>query len=205
MAESTRVADGNRDLTPARDAVLASVRVSAYPHLFAPLQIGNVTIRNRLMQTAHAKMYTANCVDSRRDHDYHVERAKGGIGLIVSGNRLVHPSAASGLPRISAWSYRREAIATDRLTTVAVHRDGAAIFVQLNHFGSTYASSEAADDPRVLWGPKGRIETPTPTPIRMRVVRSAIAAAMIAGRGIVPNSERWCSASQTESKPSSSA
>ena len=133
--------------------MLASGNVSAYPHLFSPLQIGNVTIKNRLMQTAHAKMYTANGVDSKRDHDYHVERAKGGIGLIVSGNRLVHPTAASGLPRISAWSYLREAIATDRRTTDAVHRHGAAIFVQLNHFGATYASSEAADDLRVLWGP----------------------------------------------------
>ncbi len=127
--------------------------MSAYPHLFEPLQIGNVTVRNRIMQTAHAKLYTANGVDSKRDHDYHVARAKGGIGLIVSGNRLVHPAAASGLPRISAWSYLREAIETDRITTDAVHEHETKIFVQLNHFGATYATSEGADDLRVLWGP----------------------------------------------------
>jgi 2,4-dienoyl-CoA reductase-like NADH-dependent reductase (Old Yellow Enzyme family)/thioredoxin reductase len=92
-------------------------------------------------------------VDSERDLYYHVERAKGGVGLIISGNRLIHPTSASGLPRISAWSYLREGIDVDRRITQAVHEHGTSMFVQLNHFGAVFGSSESPDDWRVLWGP----------------------------------------------------
>ena len=29
-----------------------------YPHLLSPLRIGSTEVRNRIMQTAHAKMYS---------------------------------------------------------------------------------------------------------------------------------------------------
>jgi len=45
-----------------------------------------------------------------------------------------------------------EALDADRRLTDAVHEHGAAIFAQLNHFGLN-ASSDSADDLRVLWGP----------------------------------------------------
>ncbi len=125
--------------------------MTAYPHLFSPLQIGNVTVRNRLMQTAHVKLFTRDAVDSQRNLDYQVERAKGGIGLIITGNRLVHPTSTTGMPRFS-WAFLREAIPGDRRLTEAVHEHGAAIFAQLNHFGLN-ASSDSVDDLRVLWGP----------------------------------------------------
>ena len=40
-------------------------RDEADPHLFSPLQIGTVTVRNRIMQTAHVKLWAHNAVDSR--------------------------------------------------------------------------------------------------------------------------------------------
>ena len=39
--------------------------MSAYPHLFSPLQIGNVTVRNRIMQTAHVKLFAARRASTR--------------------------------------------------------------------------------------------------------------------------------------------
>lgn len=61
----------------------------AYPNLFTPLTIGNITIRNRLMQTAHAKgFHAADGLTNNRDIYYQAERAKGGIGLIVTGARM---------------------------------------------------------------------------------------------------------------------
>ena len=125
--------------------------MSRYPNLFSPLQLGPVTVRNRIMQTAHVKLFTHNGVDSQRNLHYQVERAKGGAGLLITGNRLVHPTSTTGMPRFS-WGFHREAIAGDRRMTEAVHEHGAAIFAQLNHFGLN-ASSDAADDLRVLWGP----------------------------------------------------
>src|SRR5215210_7830428 len=76
--------------------------VSAYPHLFSPLQIGSITVRNRIMQTAHVKLFAHNAVDSQRNVAYQAARAKGGAGLLITGNRVVHPTSTTGFPRV-AW------------------------------------------------------------------------------------------------------
>jgi mycofactocin system FadH/OYE family oxidoreductase 2 len=125
--------------------------MSAYPHLFSPLRIGNVTVRNRIMQTAHVKLFAHDAVDSQRNVDYQAARARGGAGLLITGNRVVHPTSTTGFPRV-AWAYMPEAVEADRRLTLAVHEHGAVIFAQLNHFGLN-ASSDSADDLRVLWGP----------------------------------------------------
>src|SRR5436305_2744682 len=125
--------------------------MTAYPHLFSPLQIGNITVRNRIMQTAHVKLFAYNAVDSQRNVAYQAARAKGGAGLLITGNRVVHPTSTTGFPRV-AWAYLSEALDADRKLTDAVHEHGALIFAQLNHFGVN-ASSDSADDYRVLWGP----------------------------------------------------
>jgi mycofactocin system FadH/OYE family oxidoreductase 2 len=125
--------------------------VSRYPNLFSPLRIGPVTVRNRIMQTAHVKLFTLDGLDSKRNVDYQVERARGGAGLLITGNRLVHPTSTTGMPRF-AWAFLRDALAVNRRMTDAVHEHGALIFEQLNHFGLN-ASSDASDDLRVLWGP----------------------------------------------------
>jgi mycofactocin system FadH/OYE family oxidoreductase 2 len=125
--------------------------MTAYPHLCSPLRIGSVTVRNRIMQTAHVKLFSHDAVDSQRNVDYQVERAKGGAGLLITGNRVVHPTSTTGFPRVS-YAYLRDALEADRRLTDAVHEHGAVIFAQLNHFGLN-ASSDSADDYRVLWGP----------------------------------------------------
>src|SRR5690242_15784204 len=125
--------------------------MSAYPNLFSPLQIGNVTVRNRIMQTAHVKLFAYNAVDSDRNVAYQAARAKGGAGLLITGNRVVHPTSTTGFPRV-AWQYLPDALESDRRLTSAVHEHGGAIFAQLNHFGLN-ATSDSADDLRVLWGP----------------------------------------------------
>ena len=125
--------------------------MSRYPHLFSPLEIGPVTVRNRIMQTAHVKLFTLDGIDSERNIAYQVERAKGGAGLLITGNRLVHPTSTTGMPRFS-YQYLKGGLELDRRLTSAVHAHGAAIFTQLNHFGLN-ATSDSADDLRVLWGP----------------------------------------------------
>ena len=125
--------------------------MTSYPHLFSPLRIGGLTVRNRIMQTAHVKLFAQDAVDSQRNVDYQAARAKGGAGLLITGNRVVHPTSTTGFPRV-AWAYLPEALQADRRLTDAVHEHGAAIFAQLNHFGLN-ASSDSADDIRVLWGP----------------------------------------------------
>src|SRR3546814_9849056 len=58
-----------------------------YPHLFAPLDLGFTTLRNRVLM---GSMHTG-LEDHRRDFPklaaYFAERAEGGVGLMVTGNR----------------------------------------------------------------------------------------------------------------------
>ncbi len=122
-----------------------------YPHLLSPLKIGSTEVRNRVMQTAHVKMYSQNGINTQRDVDYQVARAKGGAGLLITGNRLVHPTSTTGYQRFP-WAFLKDAVATNQRLTTAVHEHGAKIFEQLNHFGGN-ATSDSADDIRVLWGP----------------------------------------------------
>lgn len=123
-----------------------------YPSLFSPLQIGNITIRNRLMQTAHAKgFHAADGLTNNRDIYYQAERAKGGVGLLVTGARHVHPQS-TGPSRTLARGNRPEIIDRDAEMTAAVHAFGGCIIAQLIHFGPQ-GRSGSQDDYRLLWGP----------------------------------------------------
>jgi mycofactocin system FadH/OYE family oxidoreductase 2 len=149
--------------------------MTAYPHLFSPLRIGNVTVRNRIMQTAHVKLFAHDSVDSQRNVEYQAARARGGAGLLITGNRVVHPTSTTGFPRV-AWAYRPGALDADLRLTAAVHEHGAAIFAQLNHFGLN-ASSDSADDYRVLWGPSA-VKSPaygeTPKAMEQEDIREVV-------------------------------
>lgn len=129
--------------------------MSKYPHLFSPLEIGDTTVRNRLMQTAHGKAYSVRNLVSQRDYDYKVARAAGGVGLMITGSRPVHPTGAQ---RGATLAYLRDGIPFDRRLTAAVREHGAVIFGQLAHVGMMMPS-DGNDDPRILWS-----SSPVPSP-----------------------------------------
>ena len=131
--------------------------MSKYPHLFSPLRIGNTTVRNRLMQTAHGKAYSVRNLVSQRDYDYKVARAAGGVGLMITGSRPVHPTGAQ---RGATLAYLRDGIPFDRRLTAAVRDHGAVIYGQIAHVGMMMPS-DGNDDPRVLWSSSA---TPSPHP-----------------------------------------
>ncbi|MFT7459752.1 MAG: 2,4-dienoyl-CoA reductase-like NADH-dependent reductase (Old Yellow Enzyme family), partial [Planctomycetota bacterium] len=121
-----------------------------YPTLFSPLKVGNITIRNRIMQSAHAKgWHKKEGLTNDRDRYYAEARAKGGAGLLVTGNRLVHPTSNT-FTRGYSYGYKKEMIEPDAAMTGAVHDNGGRIFAQLNHFGVNGTTS-SMDDYRVLW------------------------------------------------------
>src|SRR5436190_3876687 len=105
-----------------------------YPHLFSPGTIGNVTMRNRIVQ---APMGTG-LIEMGRVTDREValqeERARGGVGLIVTGGTGVHET--SRFPaRILLEAWDEGGIDMMRRRCEAVQRHGARIFGQLVHLG----------------------------------------------------------------------
>ena len=104
-----------------------------YPHLFAPLDLGHVTLPNRVLM---GSMHTG-LEDKARDYDklaaYFAARARGGVGLMVTGG--IAPSIAGWLKpfggRLSMpWHKPRH-----RKLTAAVHAEGGRICMQILHAG----------------------------------------------------------------------
>ena len=67
---------------------------SPYPHLLAPLNLGFTTLKNRvLMGSMHVGLEEAPN-GFERMAAFYAERAKGGVGLIVTGG--IAPNEAAG-------------------------------------------------------------------------------------------------------------
>ena len=65
---------------PAHSATLPQEKTMPdFPRLFEPLQIGNFTVRNRIVNTTHGTAHS-----EQRDLRYLQERARGGAALIGS-------------------------------------------------------------------------------------------------------------------------
>ncbi|GEK80296.1 oxidoreductase [Agrococcus baldri] len=125
-----------------------------------PLRIGAFEAPNRIMQAAHSKQYSDR-LESDRETAYFVRRAlgvegRGGCGLFVAGNHLVHPSAST---RGFQDAWRPEAVDANRRMTDAIHEAGSRVLVQLNHHGAQ-ASPEGPDGPRDIIAPS-RILSPS--------------------------------------------
>jgi mycofactocin system FadH/OYE family oxidoreductase 2 len=118
-----------------------------FKYLFTPLKIGSFTVRNRIVSTAHLTGFAEDGLPSERHLNYWVSKAKGGIGLIVTEDQAVHPSAATDPFVIQA--YRDECIDPFRRITGAVHEHGAKIVAQLWHPGSIFYGAREGSLP--LW------------------------------------------------------
>lgn len=104
-----------------------------YPHLFAPLDLGFTTLRNRVLM---GSMHTG-LEDRRRDFPklaaYLAERAAGGAGLIVTGGFA--PNVEGWLKPFGgklSWPWET---GPHRQLTRAVHAHGAKLCLQLLHAG----------------------------------------------------------------------
>ena len=61
------------------------MRMTEYPHLFTPLTIRGRTIPNRIVSTPHATGWELpGGLISDKEVDYHVRKAAGGVGLVMT-------------------------------------------------------------------------------------------------------------------------
>jgi mycofactocin system FadH/OYE family oxidoreductase 2 len=114
--------------------------MSELSHLFSPIKIGNVEIRNRILQSAHITNFAEGGLPTERHLRYYEARAKGGIGLIIQEATAVNMH--TGL-HSSAVSHGWKEGFTDRLRKIseAVHAHGAKLFLQLAHGGVVMRST----------------------------------------------------------------
>jgi 2,4-dienoyl-CoA reductase (NADPH2) len=104
-----------------------------YPHLLAPLDLGHVTLRNRvLMGSMHTGLEDAG-KHTPRLAAYFAERARGGVGLIVTGG--VAPNIAGWAKPLAGTLASHSAVQRHRVVTDAVHAEGGRIAMQILHTG----------------------------------------------------------------------
>jgi N-methyl-L-proline demethylase len=102
--------------------------------LLEPYQLKHLTLRNRIILTAHEPAYPEDGMPKGRYRAYHAERAKGGVALTMSaGSAAVSMDSPPVFNNILAW--QDEVVKWTRELTDAVHEAGAAIMIQLTHLG----------------------------------------------------------------------
>ncbi len=105
---------------------------TSYPLLFQPLDLGFVTLPNRvLMGSMHIGLEEQKGGFARLAQFY-AERAKGGVGLIVTGG--IAPNRAGWVSPFSA-RMKSSLVARHQLITQAVHDEGGRICMQILHAG----------------------------------------------------------------------
>ncbi|MFJ9823217.1 FAD-dependent oxidoreductase [Streptomyces sp. NPDC101160] len=104
-----------------------------YPHLLSPLDLGFTTLPNRvLMGSMHVGLEETEH-GFERMAAFYAERARGGVGLIVTGG--IAPNEAGRPWDGGAKLTNAEEVAEHRLITEAVHAEGGRIAMQILHFG----------------------------------------------------------------------
>ena len=104
-----------------------------YPHLLEPLDLGFTTLRNRcIMGSMHTRM---ELLDNSigREAVYYAERAKGEVGLIVTGGFAPNPYGR--MDEQSTVFDNEDQIADQKRITDAVHSEGGKICMQILHSG----------------------------------------------------------------------
>lgn len=102
--------------------------------LLQPYQLKHLTLRNRIIVTAHEPAYPEEGMPKERYRAYTVERAKGGVALtMTAGSAAVSKDSPPVFNNLLA--YKDEIVPWVRQMTDAVHEEGAAIMIQLTHLG----------------------------------------------------------------------
>ncbi|MDI3338380.1 NADPH-dependent 2,4-dienoyl-CoA reductase [Defluviimonas aestuarii] len=123
--------------------------MTQYPHLLSPLDLGHVTLPNRvLMGSMHTNLEETR--DWNRVAEFYATRARGGVGLMVTGGMA--PNREGGVFPGAAGLFTPQDIANHRIVTDRVHQAGGRIAMQILHAGR-YAYGEACVAPSAIKAP----------------------------------------------------
>jgi 2,4-dienoyl-CoA reductase-like NADH-dependent reductase (Old Yellow Enzyme family)/thioredoxin reductase len=111
-----------------------------FKYLFSPVEVGNITLKNRIMSTAHQTNHVKNGIPTEEMVAYHEARAKGGVGLIVLEAAAVHPSGMLTTHTIAG--YDEPVVPAYQKIANTVHSYGTKVFSQLFHGGREVVSAD---------------------------------------------------------------
>ena len=122
--------------------------------LLQPYRLKHLVLRNRIMSTAHEPNYAEDGLPKDRYRLYHVEKAKGGIGLtMTAGSAVVSRDSAPAFGNLFAWS--DDIVPWLKRLADECHEHGAAVMIQLTHLGR-----------RTNWNKADWLPVLAPSPVR---------------------------------------
>jgi 2,4-dienoyl-CoA reductase-like NADH-dependent reductase (Old Yellow Enzyme family)/thioredoxin reductase len=134
-----------------------------FPHLFSPIQIGTLTVNNRIYSPPHAPGFTdRGFMPTDRLIAYWEAKAAGGTGMVATGVTPVHTSVGIGVPFRNPRFVEMYAKAAE-----AVRRHGSHFVVQLWHPGAQVGGAGG----RPTWAP-----SPAATPENWNVAHAMTVA-----------------------------
>jgi len=105
----------------------------SYPHLFSPITLAGVTLPNRVLMGSMHTGLEDKAAHFPRLAAYFAERARGGVGLMVTGGFA--PNIEGWLSPFGSRLATHRAAREHRVITEAVHREGGRIALQILHSG----------------------------------------------------------------------
>ncbi|MGH3424735.1 MAG: N-methylproline demethylase, partial [Nocardioidaceae bacterium] len=109
--------------------------------LLEPFELRHLTLRNRVVSTSHEPAYAEDGLPKDRYRLYHLEKARGGVGLtMIGGSAVVSPDSPPAFGNLLL--YRDDVVPWLHRLAEDVHEAGAAVMCQVTHLGrrtSNYA------------------------------------------------------------------
>ncbi len=128
--------------------------------LLQPFQLKGLTLPNRVVSTSHEPAYSVDGMPKERYRLYHVEKARGGVGLtMIGGSAIVAPDSPPAFGNLCVW--KDEIVPWFRELADAVHEHGTAVMCQITHLGR-----------RTAWNQDDWLPVIAPSPLREPAHRS---------------------------------
>ncbi|MGQ8364028.1 FAD-dependent oxidoreductase [Glaciecola sp. 1036] len=129
---------------------LAEKVSTPYPHLFRPLDLGFTQLRNRIIMGSMHTGLEELPDGHKRMAAFFAERARGGVGLIVTGG--IGPNDEGATHAVTKRLDSEQAVINHKEVTDAVHAEGAKICMQILHTGR-YAYNKNLVAPSAVQAP----------------------------------------------------
>ena len=135
---------------------------TSFPHLFSPIQIGPLTVKNRICCSAHADALAEDGMPTDRTVRYYELKARGGLGFMMCfGSASVHPTSTA-----RDWNgvelFQDRVIPYLKTFSATMHQYGVPCVAQIPHRGRrgrSHISWERLYGPSAIREPNHR-ETP---------------------------------------------
>ncbi|KQT69679.1 MULTISPECIES: NADH:flavin oxidoreductase [unclassified Aureimonas] len=115
-------------------AVPSVPKAASNDPLLQPFQLRHLTLKNRILSTAHEPSYSEDGMPKDRYRLYHVEKAKGGIAMtMTAGSAIVSPDSPPAFGNLHA--YKDEIVPHMKRLADECHDEGCAVMIQITHLG----------------------------------------------------------------------